>query len=182
MWDTLAGWLQHVGVWGGWTLVWLSCVAGVVLSCVSISGTWLVALASLVALLLTPDTFPGWWCVTAFLVVSAAVEGMEWFAGTWGVKRRGGSGWAGFAALVGGLGGMVVGGIFVPMPLVGSVLGMMLGGFGLTFVVEQRRLRHTKQAATIAWGAVVGRVVVIVGKVICTLLMIGILIVGLLRG
>ena len=180
MWETWLSGLQHAGVWIAWAFVWLSCLVGIALSCLSISGTWLVALATIVALLLTPNDFPGWVCVVVFLLVSAVVEGLEWVAGSWGVKRRGGSSWAGVAALVGALVGTVLG-MFIPVPVIGSLIGMVLGSFILTFVVEHRRLSHVKQAATIAWGAVVGRVVVIIAKVVCTLSMIVILVVGLLR-
>lgn len=178
--ETWLSGLQQAGFWVAWAFVWLSCLTGVALSCLSISGTWLVALATIVALLLTPDNFPGWVCVVAFLLVSAAVEGLEWVAGSWGVKQRGGSNWGGVAALVGGLLGMVLG-MLIPIPVVGSLIGMILGSFVLTFVVEHRRLSHVKQAASIAWGAVVGRAAIIVAKVVCTLGMIGILVIGLLR-
>ena len=133
----------------------------------------------MVAMLLTPEAPPGWLYVIVFLVLSGLVEGVEWFAGTWGVKRKGGSAWAGVAALLGGLIGMVLG-MGIPIPIVGSLIGMMAGGFALTFAVEYWRLSHTGQAATIAWGAVVGRAAVIVAKVVCTCIMMVVLIIGVL--
>lgn len=172
--------LQHVGVWGGWLVVWLLCAAGLILSCLSISGTWLVTGAAALAVLLAAGGFPTWWLVGIYGGVSVVVELMEWGAGSWGVTNRGGSGWAGAAAVVGGIIGMIAGGV-LPPPVLGSLIGMMAGSFLGAFLVELRRLKHTGQAAGIAWGAVVARVLVILIKVIATLAMIATLAVGLLR-
>ena len=155
------------------------CLCGVLLSCLSLSGTWLVVLAALVVKGLRPGEFPGWWTITGFIAVSILVEMAEWGAGAWGVTRRGGSGWAGVAAAGGGLAGLFLG-MFIPIPVIGSLLGMMLGSFVFAFAVERNRLRQTGQAAHIAWGAVVARIAVILLKVIATLGMIVFLVIGLL--
>ena len=47
-------------------------------------------------------------------------------------------------------------GAFIPVPVVGSLLGMAIGSFGLVFGVERYRLKKTDQAARIAWR-VIGR-------------------------
>lgn len=49
--------LQTVGVWAAFTLVWVLCVAGVALSCLSLSGTWLVTVALMTALLMFVGSF-----------------------------------------------------------------------------------------------------------------------------
>lgn len=170
--------LQLTGVGFLHLLIVVLCLVSVALSCVSLSGTWVVTLATVLATLRPGSAFPGWWMVLAFLVVSALVEGVEALAGTWGVKKRGGSGWAGAAALVGGLGGMVFG-VGLPVPVLGPLIGMMAGGFLLTFLVEHYRLKKASHAAHIAWGSVVARVLVIVVKVVVTLAMIAVLLGGM---
>ena len=85
-------WLPAAGVYLVWGVVWLICLCGVLLSCLSLSGTWLVVLAALVVKGLRPGEFPGWWTITGFIAVSILVEMAEWGAGAWGVTRRGGSG------------------------------------------------------------------------------------------
>ena len=177
-WSYILDVLQQVGIGLGFVLVALVCVAGVILSCVSLSGTWLVTLAALGAMFLSSSGFPDWWTIGTFLVLSGMVEGVEAVASSWGVVRRGGSRWAGWAALGGGLAGMILG-AGIPIPLVGSLLGMLLGSFGLTYLVEWRRLKRTEPAAHIAMGAVVGRVLVILVKVVVTLGMMTYLLVGL---
>lgn len=164
---TLIDILQTVGVGACYVFVGLLCLAGVMLSCLSISGTWLVVAAAGIAALVRTEAFPGVWTIVIFALLSALVEGIEAVAGAWGVTRRGGSKLAGFMAVLGGLLGLVLGGL-MPIPIVGSLLGMLVGSFALAFVVERRRLT-TDRAAGIAWGAVVARVAVILVKVGVTL-------------
>jgi len=169
---------QQVGLWSGFALVWLLCFAGVILSAVSFSGTWVVAGAAALMTLLSKTGFPGWWIVALFLIISAVAEFFEAVAGAWGVKKRGGSSWASFAALCGGLLGMIVGGFIIPVFLVGNLIGMFAGSFAAAFAVERYRLKHDGKAASIAWGAVVARILVILFKLGATLGMIGYMAIG----
>ena len=172
--------LSQIGFWLGFTLVWLLCAGGLVLSCLSISGTWAVVAATILAGVLTPGRFPGVWTALVFVVLSVLVELIEWFAGSWGVTRRGGSKLAGFMALVGGILGLFAGAV-IPIPVVGSLIGMLVFSFLLVFVVERNRLRHDGAAAHIAMGAVVARVLVILVKVGVTTGMVAALIVGMIQ-
>ncbi len=157
----------------------LLCLAGVVISCLSLSGTWLVVAATTLAALITDGTFPNLKTVIAFAVLSALVEVVEIAAGAWGVRRRGGSWLAGVMAVVGGMLGLALGTI-IPVPILGSLIGMLAGSFGLVFAVERYRLRRTGEAAGIAWGAVLGRVFMIALKVCVTMGMTVYLFIGML--
>jgi uncharacterized protein YqgC (DUF456 family) len=171
----------HIGMWMGFAVVWLLCLAGIALSCFSFSGTWLVVVATVVCGLLRGSAFPGIWTVIVFVVIAAAVEGAEALAGGWGVKRRGGSTMAGLGAVLGGILGFIAGGL-IPVPFVGSLIGMFVGSFALAFAIEYMRLKKAESAAHVAWGAVVARVAIIFLKVGVTLGMAGFLLVGVLRG
>jgi len=162
--DTFMHVLQQVGHWVVVGLIWALCLAGVGLSGLSISGTWLVTAAALLAFFVKTGPFPGIWTLILFVLISAAVEGVEAVAGAWGVTRRGGSRLAGLAAVIGGILGLFIGGV-IPIPLVGSLIGMTVCSFGLVYLVEHRRLRKSNEAAGIAWGAVIARVLVIIVKV-----------------
>lgn len=166
-----AAFFHQAGVGLGFVGVGLLCAAGMVLSCLSISGTWLVVAAALLAAALSGSAFPGWGTLVLFVLLAVAVEVLENVAGFWGVKRRGGSGLAGFMALAGGLLGLVLG-TWIPVPVVGSLLGMLAGSFALVFAVERHRLQKDRPAAHVAWGAVMARVSVIFLKVGVTLGMI----------
>jgi uncharacterized protein YqgC (DUF456 family) len=72
-------------------------------------------------------------------------------------------------------------GSLIPVPLVGSLSGMLVGSFVCVYAVERRRLPEGG-AAGIAWGTVIARVAVLLLKVTVTLGMIAALIVRLARG
>ncbi len=168
---------QVAGVGLVYLLIVLLCLVALVLSCLSISGTWLVTLAAVIAAIVRGFSFPGWITIIVFLLISGMVEVAEAMAGAWGVTKRGGSGLAGFMAIVGGLLGMIAGS-FIPIPIVGSLLGMMAGSFLLVFLVERKRL-ESAHAVDIAWGAVIARVLIVLLKVVVTLGMIIFLLAGL---
>ncbi len=159
--------LSVAGVFLAWTACALLCLGGLVLAVFSISGTWLVLGAAIGAALLTgPGEFPGWPALAGFFAVCAAVDVVEWFAASWGVRRRGGSAAAGWLALLGSLAGAILGGMVVPV--LGSLVGMLLGSFALVFLAERRRLRKTDRAAHIATGAVLAGIAVLLLKVAAT--------------
>ena len=163
----LMQWLSVAGVFLAWTACALLCLGGLILAVFSISGTWLVLGAAIGAALLTgPGEFPAWPALLAFGAVCAAVDVVEWFAAAWGVRRRGGSAAAGWMALLGSLGGAILGGMV--FPVLGSLVGMMLGSFALVYWTEWRRLRRADRAAHVARGAVLAGISVLLLKVVAT--------------
>lgn len=174
--ETFLAGAQAVGVYG---LIALLCIVGLLGSCLALSGTWLVVLATAIAALYRPGLFPAWWIVLTFALFSALIEVIEFFASAWGVQRRGGSRLAGFAAVAGGLAGMLLG-AFIPVPVLGPLLGMVAGSFGLAYLVEYKRLQKREQATHIATGAVIARISIVFLKVVATLGMALIIGVGML--
>jgi uncharacterized protein YqgC (DUF456 family) len=169
---------QSIGTIGIYSLAGLLCLAGFILSCLSLSGTWVVlAVTGLVAWQRWPE-FPGVGTLVVFLLVCIGVEVVEAFAGTWGVQKRGGSKEAGLGALVGGFLGMILGG-FIPVPVIGNLIGMIAGSFGLAFLVEHSKMKKADHAAHVATGAVLARLAVIFLKVGITIAMTLTLAIGL---
>ncbi len=167
IWNVLQQGLAASGFFLAWTACVLLCLGGLLLAVFSISGTWLVGLAALIAAALTgPDQFPAWPALVGFFSVCAAVDIIEWFAASWGVRRRGGSAAAGWMALLGSLGGAILGGMLVPV--LGSLVGMMLGSFALVYWIENRRLKKSDHAAHIATGAVLAGMSMLLLKVVAT--------------
>lgn len=163
----LLQWLSAAGVFLAWTLCALLCLIGLLLAALAISGTWLVGVAALIAAALTgPEQFPEWPALIGFFAVCAAVDLIEWVAASWGVRRRGGSAAAGWMALLGSLGGAILGGMLVP--ILGSLVGMMVGSFSLVYWTEKRRLLKTEPAVHIATGAVLAGMSVMLLKVVTT--------------
>ena len=164
-----------------YVLIVILCISAVVLSCVTLSGTWVVLLAAVLAILIPDKDFPGFWTILWFILVCVGVEVVEGVAGAWGVRNRGGSRMAGFVAFAGGLIGLVLGTMLIPVPVVGSLLGMIIVSFVLVYLVENKRLQKTEHAAHVARGIVMGRVFVLLMKMGVTLGMIAVLWAGLLR-
>lgn len=149
------------------TLAVLLALSGIALSALDISGTWLVAAAALVLHFASPQVSgeglrhivtlarPSWTAIVVAFLLCLAVDLFELFASRWGVLRRGGSPRAGCAAFVGTLLGAVLGGIFLPFPPFGSILGMFLLAYLLVYLVERPRWQSTdpSRPAHIARGA-----------------------------
>jgi uncharacterized protein len=168
-WHAIREGLAASGIFLAWALCALLCLGGLLLSALSISGTWLVGTAALIAAALAgPDQFPGWMALLGMFAVCVAVDFIEWFAASWGVRRRGGSAAAGWMALLGSVGGMVLGSLWIPIPLVGGLIGMMAGSFALVYWTEKRRLQKTEPAAHIATGAVLAGMSMLLLKVVAT--------------
>ena len=166
-WNFILHGLSVAGVFLAWTACVLLCLGGLLLAVFSISGTWLVGLAALLAAALTgPDQFPAWPSLSGMFAACAAVDLVEWFAASWGVRRRGGSAVAGWMALLGSLAGAILGGLIVPV--LGCLVGMMVGSFALVYAVERRRLKQSAHAAHIATGAVLAGISMLLLKVVAT--------------
>jgi uncharacterized protein YqgC (DUF456 family) len=163
--------VAHIGAVLLYLLIAFLCLTGLLLSCISISGTWLVSLSAILTIFLPEDMFVGWICVALFHVSSALIEVLEFLAGSMGVVKRGGSKLAGFMALLGGILGAIIGS-FIPIPLLGPLLGMFLVSFLLVYAVEYHRLKQHGEAANIATGAIIARASIILLKVTATLGMI----------
>ena len=163
---------------GIYILVGVICLVGLILSALSLSGTWAILLGTgILTWFFWPD-FPGLQTCILFLLLCIGVEFLEFFAGNWGVRKRGGSKAAGLAALGGGFLGMILGGFIVPFA--GNIIGMLLGSFIAAFFVEYRRVKKTTSASYIAFGAVMARLGVLFLKVGISLIMIILLVTGLI--
>lgn len=136
-------------------LALLLSLSGITLSALDISGTWLVAAAALCLHFASPQALPPWTAIVIAFLLCLAVDLFELFAARWGVLRRGGSPRAGCAAFVGTLLGAFLGGIVLPFPPFGSIVGMFLLAFLLVYLVERPRWKTTDPArpARIARGA-----------------------------
>ena len=143
--------------------IWVLCLTGIFLSLFSLSGTWLVVGAAILAFFLPGEHAPGIRTVLSFLVLALIMEVLEGVAGVWGVHKRGGSSLGSLMALIGGVLGFFLG-FMIPVPLIGNFVGMLLLSFLLVFWVERQRLGHDRQAVHIALGAVLARVYMVLVK------------------
>jgi uncharacterized protein YqgC (DUF456 family) len=175
-WSQIGVLLGH-GV--GLLAVLLLCLGGLILSALTFSGTWLVFAATLLAAWLYAPGFPGLVTIIIFLLLCVGLEVAEALAGAWGVQKRGGSKLAGLAALLGGIIGLLLGSL-LPVFILGPLLGLFAGSFGLAYLVERSRSKQHQAALHIATGAILARLAMLVVKVTVTLGMVVILLIGLL--
>ncbi len=162
----------------GFLAVVLLCLAGLVLSALTFSGTWLVLGATILAGWLRGPKFPGIVTIVIFVLLCITIDVAEWLAGAWGVQKRGGSKLAGLAAMLGGFAGLFLGNL-IPIPIIGPLIGMLAGSFGLAYLVERNRLKKHDPALRIATGAVLARIAILLVKVTATLGMIAALFIGM---
>ena len=155
----------------------LLCGIGLILSSLAFSGTWMVLLAALITKLSIGVPTLGTLIVFALLCI--ATEVLEALAGFWGVQKRGGSKRAGWAALLGGLIGAMIGSAV--LPILGTIIGMLLGSFALAYAAEALLAKKHVEAVHIARGAVWARLSIMLFKTVLTAAMSLWLLTGLLR-
>jgi uncharacterized protein YqgC (DUF456 family) len=148
------------------------CFIAVILSMITISGTWLVLLAGILFKLTNVSLAPSWTMIITLAVLAILVEISEGFAGYFGVVKKGGSKLAGFVASITSFVGGILGTILIPIYIIGSLIGLIAGGFLGAYAIEYYRLKHNNKAIDIAMGTVVAKVFMMVLKVIMTLIMI----------
>ena len=143
--------------------VWMTLLAlftGVCLcvTLIGLPGTWLVlGVFALVDWLTAPDLLssPSYWLAFGLCVLGEIVE---FFASSQGAKRAGASRRGARAAMLGGIAGAVVGGLLLPIPLVGSLIGATGGAFAAATAVEHEQGQDLQQAAKAGGGAAAGQV------------------------
>lgn len=149
----------------------LAALAGTMLS---LPGNWLIVLftALFAWLVRGPDGLGiGWWGLGVLLVLAIVGEIVEFAAGAAGAAKSGGSRRGMVLALGGSLVGSIVGvsvGSFIPIPLVGSLIGVLgggaLGAFGGAYFGEAWKGRAEEQRFEVGKAAFVGRLLGTVGK------------------
>ncbi|CAA9384396.1 MAG: hypothetical protein AVDCRST_MAG64-845 [uncultured Phycisphaerae bacterium] len=105
-------------------------LCGLLLNVLTLPGNWLMLLALVGYAWLTGfNTHVGWAPLIALLVLAALGEVVEFFAAGTAASKLGGSRWGTVGAILGGL----LGGIFltalIPIPVVGTLAGVLIGTF-----------------------------------------------------
>lgn len=136
--------------------VGLFCLMGVLLTAVRLPGTWLL-LATAVAY--------GWWTgwerigtTTILILTGMAVVGevVEILASVVSARRAGATKQAAWGALIGGFVGMLFLSFLVPIPLIGSMVGAVVGCFGGALIAELAMKKNLTHGAKVGVFAAVG--------------------------
>jgi uncharacterized protein len=175
--DMLRGWLAAAGPWMLWLMLFLGCVAGLVLNIVGLPGIWLMVLCGIgFVWATTPGVYAGWTPVFIVAGIGLLAELAEFVAGAAGAKTAGGTKRGMAGAILGGLLGAILFSILIPIPLLGTILGAIVGAGLGAFLIEWGWVgTESGQATTIAYGAAKGRVVGMILKTVFGLIIAAIL-------
>lgn len=149
-------------------------VAGLALIPVGLPGLWLMILAGAVHRLAVDPPTLSWGIVALCAAVALLGEFLEFRTSARYTEKVGGSKRASWGAVLGGITGAIVG---VPIPVVGSVVGAFGGAYLGALAGEYSVAKDIVRARQVAGGALVGRGVATIQKVLVGLV-IGIALVG----
>jgi uncharacterized protein YqgC (DUF456 family) len=167
MWEVTVDIFWHVGLG-------LSLLLGCLLTVFQLPGTWLILGAALIYAWHFEWGTITWVPLVVMALLATAAEIAEALSAMSGARKAGASRPAGWGALLGGFGGMIVFAPLIPLPIIGSVLGGLLGCFVGAFVVERHIHGDSNHGARVGFGAVVGRLYGLVLKVASAVIMSGI--------
>lgn len=147
-------------------------VAGLVLNLLTLPGIWLLTLGVLLYAWVTGfGHYVGWGTLLALVIVGLLAEGVEFVAGGAGAKKAGGTKRGAWGAVGGSLLGAIFGGILIPIPLLGSIIGVIAGAFLGAGIVEICIHPDHCRAARIGMGAAKGRLLGMIAKTIFGIIM-----------
>lgn len=158
------------GPWLAYGLWALALLASSSLVYLGLGGNFVLVLLALAHAVVTGFSPIGWPLLAVLLGIALLGELVEFLLGTFYVVRKGAGGGAAVGGFVGGLVGAIAGQMV--LPVIGAVLGSFAGGFAGAVLGEwwrQRRLAPSLRAGTHAF---VGRVLAIMVKHACGLVMV----------
>ena len=135
----------------------LMALVGVALSIVQLPGAWLTIAATAVFDWHFGWHRVGWQWLVGFVALATLGEIIEFAASAVMVQRTGASRRAQVGALVGGLTGMVLFTGLVPIPVIGTIAGGMIGCFGGALIGEISIHNDVGKGTRAGIGATIGR-------------------------
>ena len=156
-------------------LLVLACLVGVAMTAVRLPGTWLIV---------TGTAGYAWseeWARSSLTLLGVLIgiallgEGIELLASVVTARRAGASRKAAWGGMLGGILGMIFLSFLVPIPIIGTMIGALVGCFGGATLVEMSVRRDMSHGTKVGFFAAMGFVFGAVAKIVVALLMSGIL-------
>lgn len=150
----------------GLLIVNLFCLA---ITAMTFPGNWMmVTIACLVAWWRWDEHFFGIPVLVAIFILAALGEVLEFVASAVHVKKAGGSRSGSWGSLLGGVVGLTAGTIFIPIPILGTLVGACGGAFLGALLCEKHIAQKDMKSATgSGWAAAKGRFMGTIYKFIC---------------
>ncbi len=152
---------------------------GMLLVVFQLPGTWFILVATTVYAWHYHFQGIGWITLVVLGVLAIVAEAAEVWAGFLGASKAGASKSATWGAFIGGLVGLIAFTPLIPIPIVGSILGGVLGCFGGAFVSEYYIHTHPSglvdagHGLRVGFGAAIGRLAGLLIKMLIALIMTG---------
>lgn len=145
-------------------------LAGPGLVLFSLPGTWLLlAIAGVAEWWTEPRLFsPA--TIVCVLVLAATGEAWEFFVSSQRARRAGAGKRGAIGALAGGMVGAILGTVFIPVPLVGTLVGGGAGAFALSATLERAGGAALPAAMRVGRAAASGQLIGFVGKFVLSLI------------
>lgn len=152
-------------------------------------GNWLVVISTALFVWLYPypDGEGGlqWWLIGGMLFLAILGEAVEFAAGAVGAAKQGASRRAMVLAVVGTVIGSLLGASAgIPVPVIGPVIGALGGGAAGAFcgawIGETWKGKTAQESYKVSKGAMIGRILGTVGKLLCGSMMLVLMIVDLI--
>ncbi len=155
----------EVSQWAAVFVVVLIALAGVVLTVITLPGTW-IAIAGWLLVCLWRNEFFSWWVLAAVLFLAVVGEVIEFFASAVGAAKGGASRKGGIGACIGSIVGALVGTpIFFP---IGAIAGGVVGAAAGAIIAERGMAEKTwKESTKAGAGAAIGRFAATIFKTCC---------------
>ncbi len=127
-----------------------------------VPGPLIVFIASVIHVLLRPQSGVSWWCVGLLGLLTVLAYVADFASGAMGSRMFGGSRWGIFGVLCGG-----VVGLFFGLP--GLLLGPIAGGFTFELVFAKKEVGHAVKST---WGTVLGTGMGLVLRLVLSVIMV----------
>ena len=156
-------------------LLILCCLTGVAMTAIRLPGTWLIAATALGHAWSNGWARSGVTLVAVLIGVALFGEALEILASVVTARRAGASGKAAWGGMLGGILGMIFLSFLVPVPIVGTMMGAVIGCFAGATLVELAARRRVTHGTKVGFFAALGFVFGAVAKVVVALVMSGLL-------
>ena len=152
-------WAATLGEWAGWVVFFSVIFVGIILNFLGLFGNWLFLLAIGTVYVLSDFEHFGVWTLVILLALAILAEVIEALASGFGASRFGGGKGTMFLSILGCFAGAFLGTLYIPIPIVGTLIGACLGAFATaTWYEYNHQDKEIEDAMRVGFGAALGKV------------------------
>ena len=139
-------------------------IAGIFIAAIGFPGPLFASSCCLVYYFLSPEPIFAWWHLLIFFGISIFSEIFDVISAGWGAKKFGkASTLAGVSSIFCGLLFALLGTAFIPIPIIGTVAGALLGSFLGAFAVEA--VKDRKKGLSVGFASMITRLFAMILKI-----------------